>query len=260
MSSNRQNILLSVERWSAWSPGMADKAAWRHWAETGEWGDGPDKPDVQFVAPMLRRRLSGLSRMVMHVTADCCGGELKNAGFVFCSRYGEYERSLGMLQDLANKQPLSAAAFSMSVHNTSASLYAIHAKDTSPSMMVSSSQSTLESAIIEAWCALQEGLFQSVCLVYHDQPLPDLYGKAAESISKDIAFALLLELPDKGSIKNRLSLSWCANDSAFQPDGQTTASRNAALDVLKLVAMGAGAATNSTERLLWEWRVDAAAI
>ena len=89
-NTSRSPVSLNVARWAAWAPGITDRAGWLAWARGDTPISGPVDPDVKFVAPMMRRRLSGLSRMAFRVAADCVDGTDENPGFVFCSRYGEY--------------------------------------------------------------------------------------------------------------------------------------------------------------------------
>ena len=252
---SQQQITLSVCRWAAWAPGVTDTPSWHAWAEGGGTISGPVAPDVQFVAPMMRRRLSGLSRMVFRVAADCLADEENSIVYVFCSRYGEYNRSYGILTDLANREPASAAAFSNSVHNTSASLFAIDRRDTSQSTAVAGGEATLETAFMEAWSVLSDGMAGAALVVYHDEPLPELYRGQPTTVLNSAAFAMLLRLPDperpdpeRNAID--LRLSW---DPREEISAEPCTARDPALQVLALLLKGGDPVVLDTERLVWTW-------
>lgn len=247
---SRQQITLAVCRWTAWAPGVTDSPSWHAWAEGAKTINGPIAPDVQFVAPMMRRRLSRLSRMVFRVAADCLGEEKDTAAYVFCSRYGEYHRSFGILNDLANGEPASAAAFSNSVHNTSASLFAIEQHDRSQSTAVAGGEATLEAGFVEAWCLLSDDIVSTVLVVYHDEPLPDLYRGQPTTVVNGAAFAMLLRLPDGGRDAIDLRLSW---DVQKQIPGAPGPASDPALKVLGLLLKGGDPVVLDTGRLAWTW-------
>ena len=246
----QQQIALAVCRWAAWAPGVTDTPSWHAWAEGVRTINGPVAPDVRFVAPMMRRRLSGLSRMVFRVAVDCLADEEDSVAYVFCSRYGEYNRSYGLLTDLANGEPASAAAFSNSVHNTSASLFAIDRRDTSQSTAVAGGEATLETAFMEAWSLLSDGMAPRVLVVYHDEPLPELYRGQPTTVLNSAAFAMLLRLPDSGRDAIDLRLSWDPQEEI--PAEPCTAS-DPALRVLGLLLKGGDPVVLDTHRLVWTW-------
>lgn len=247
---SEQRIALSVSRWAAWSPGLTDRPAWQAWAEGAATVIEPVAPDVKFVTPMMRRRLSHLSRMAFRVAADCLNGETDPVSYVFCSRYGEYHRSYGILKDLANGEPASAAAFSMSVHNTAASLYAIETKDTAQATALAGGEATLETAFLEAWCLLQDRAASRVLVVYHDEPLPEIYEGQATTVHNSAAFAMLLHLPDAMPEATELNLSW---GTSTLRDPIRCQAQDPALRVLELLLKGGDPYILDTGRLVWAW-------
>lgn len=249
-SDASSSISLSVRNWSAWAPGLADKDAWRNWAHGKAQITGGVDPDVKFVAPMMRRRLSGLSRMAFRAAADCVEGSDTSPVFVFCSRYGEFGRSFGILEGLSDGEPVSAAAFSMSVHNTSTSLYAIETKDQSASTAIAGGEATLEAGFIEAWSLLVNDAAKSVLLIYHDEKLPDLYEDQTTTVESSAAIAMLLCLPEGDNHGIDLSLDWAGRDEGqFVEDPAV----DPALQVLKLIIEGRGTFVLESDRLVWKW-------
>jgi hypothetical protein len=229
---------------------VTDEAAWHSWAEGKTAINGPVAPDVQFVAPLARRRLSGLSRMVFRTAVDCLTGEEGPVSYVFCSRWGEYNRSFGILTGLANGEPASAAAFANSVHNASASLFAIEKQDHSQSTALAGGAATLEAGFIESWSQLSDHLASTVLLIYHDEPLPELYRGQPSTVRNSAAFAMLLRLPQPGRAAIDLRLSWGAQEEI--PAAPCTAS-DPALQVLGLLLKGGDPVVLNTERLVWSW-------
>jgi len=252
----KQQISLAVSHWAAWAPGVTDYPSWHAWAEGKKTIDGPIAPDVQFVAPMTRRRLSGLSRMVFRVAVDCLAEQEDSTVYVFCSRYGEYRRSYGILTELAKGEPASAAAFSTSVHNTSASLFAIEKLDHSQSIATAGGEATLETAFVEAWSLLSDDAAPAVLVVYHDEPLPELYRDQPTTVENSAAFAMLLQLPNPGQNAVNLQLSWDTQKEIPAPHCTTS---DPALEVLRLLLKGRDQVVVDTGRLAWTWSIGVAA-
>jgi hypothetical protein len=245
---------------SAWAPGLEDMPSWHLWADGTKEIAGPVTPDVQFVAPMLRRRLSSLSRMVFRVATDCLEGQAAPQAYVFCSRYGEYGTSFDILMNLAKGGDVSPAAFSTSVHNTSSSQFSIARQDRSQTTMLTAGEATLEAAFVEAWGLLCAGNVSRVLVVYHDEVLPPLYEKQATTVRHSAAFAFLLGLPVGTATVDRLNLSWRPQTEA--PGELSSAQGNdedAALRVLRLVLKGGDQVIRDTGRLEWIWSKHAAA-
>src|SRR3546814_2251974 len=61
---------LAVSCWAAYAPGLPDRASWHEWAAGKKSIAGPADPDVSFVKPLLRRRLSPLNRMAFYVASS----------------------------------------------------------------------------------------------------------------------------------------------------------------------------------------------
>lgn len=254
------SIELDVCALSAWAPGLEDMPRWRLWAEGAREITGPVTPDVQCVPPMLRRRLSSLSRMVFRVATDCLEGQDAPQAYVFCSRYGEFGTSFDILRNLVKGIGVSPAAFSTSVHNTSASQFSIARQDRSQTTMLSGGEATLEAAFVEAWGMLCAANASRVLVVYHDEVLPPLYESEVTTVRHSAAFALLLGLPGRGETVDRLKLSWRPHMVA--PEVVSPAQGNdgdAALKVVRLILKGGDQVIRDTGRLEWIWSKHAAA-
>ncbi|HQQ73774.1 MAG TPA: beta-ketoacyl synthase chain length factor [Pseudomonadales bacterium] len=190
-------ITASLLGWSAWTPGISTPEEWQAWADgTRPIAAAPDSPPVDFIPAMQRRRLSRLSRLSL-AAAYSCAGEKHNLPTVFASRHGEIHRTFGLLSDLAQNEPLSPMAFSLSVHNTASGLYSIATGNTAPSTAIAAGLDTLPMALIEAIGQLQR--HEEVMVVYAEEPLPDAYKAfAGNDYSALLGLALRLGRPGTG--------------------------------------------------------------
>ena len=165
-------ITLPIRRWHAWAPGLADTAAWQRWAEQGaaalpaETAAAP----VEFVEPMLRRRLSPLSRVALHCAHAALAGE-RAEQWVFASRHGELGTTVNLLRQLAQGEALSPMGFSLSVHNSAAGLYGIAGKDATPATAIAAGRDSLQACLLEA-AAMRASGVGSVLISYVEQDLP----------------------------------------------------------------------------------------
>lgn len=249
------NAELAVSRWAAWAPGLKDQGSWRAWANGHLSISGPVDPDVSFVKPLLRRRLSPLSRMAFHV-AQRCLPEGQAPYCVFCSRYGEFARAFEILRSMNDGEPVSPNTFSLSVHNTVSSLFSIARGDRTHSTALAAGPSTLEAGFIEATSLLAEAPESAVLLVYFDEPLPDFYVNEAGSLQESAALAMLLQHPQQAEAEDLiLKLSWQASgDRSLAVDPPL----NPALRLAKLLTEVDCESEVDDGRLLWTWRRHAA--
>ncbi|MBH9551610.1 beta-ketoacyl synthase chain length factor [Inhella gelatinilytica] len=195
---------LSVIRWSAWTPGLATPEAWcRALSDPNAWPpsavDEAAVPPLSEVPPMVRRRIDPLGRAALQVAYGAQAGEapetLASTPVVFASRWGELDRSLALLQCLAQSQPLSPTAFSHAVHNAIPALYSIQRAITAPVSAVSAGRFSLEAAWIEAVTLIAEGA-PRVLVVAAEAPLPSPY---APSVWEPLrGLGLLLKAAEAG--------------------------------------------------------------
>lgn len=239
-------IELAVRRWAAWPPGVTDAAGRQRWAKDGETA-APARPDMSFVAPLQRRRLSEVTRIAFAVAAECLDEGEPGPGFVFCSRYGEYASSFESLQQIVRNEPISPTAFSMSVHNTAAGQLAVHRKDRAPCSALAAGESTLETGFVEAFAQIGES-GRPVMLVYHDQPLPELYREQSTTVRSSLALAMLLDRPAAGGEEHRLRLEWRPSEGR-----QAAAGGNSVCAVIRLLERGGVPVVQDTGRLVWTW-------
>jgi len=151
------------------------------WIEeaAAEVGPGPEgfldlafgKPDVAFVEPLQRRRLSPLARAFFH-----CANRISPPGdvrLVFASRHGEAERTLGILHDLAARAEVSPTLFSTSVHNAVPGLWSILRGNRAAISAVAAGPESFGWGLVEALAAYRAEPSRPVLYVYGDDRLPD---------------------------------------------------------------------------------------
>lgn len=197
---------------------IAPIARWVVWEAHVREDGSPASPDVAFVDPMLRRRLSGLAKMSLRVAHDCAH-DVPDVRFVYASRHGELVRTTAMLDHLAAQESLSPTAFSMSVLNASAGLFSILERNTAPSTAVSAAASSFGYGLLEACLQLAEKPEQPVLLVYADEPTPAVYAEVELGSLKAHAIGLLLQ--SDGATK--ISCRTMPGDSAPSTGSQSQA-------------------------------------
>ena len=168
-------VTLPVAAWAAWRPTTSDAS-----------------PQVGFIDPQVRRRLSLLDRIALHVT-HACVKQGEAARLVFASRHGELGRSAELLTQLAADEVPSPMAFSLSVLNAGIGLYAIARKDRSASTAISSGNGSFPMALIEAAAQASSDAEGAVVCTFADEPPPAVYRELVDSPRAAYALAVRLE-------------------------------------------------------------------
>lgn len=169
-----------VTRWAAWAPGLDTQDAWRAWLDQPApiAADAPAQPPLAEMPAMMRRRIDPLGRAALQVAYRV--QEHPSTGpVVFASRWGEIARSVALLQQLAQDEPLSPTQFSLSVHNASGALYSMARQDHQNYLAVAAGAHSAEAGVCEALGLLADGAPQ-VLLVCFDAPLPPDYAALPE--------------------------------------------------------------------------------
>lgn len=180
-----------IADWSAWAPGLATPEQWRDWYACPALPESADvQPDVSFLPPMQRRRLSPLARMVFHVAWPLADKRARQP-VVFSSRHGETPRNLALLTQLGLGEALSPTHFSLSVHNAVIGLWSMFRNDTSEMTALAAATEGLELAVMEGALLLQEGA-ASVLVVVAEENQPDVYLPWIDDVP--FAHALALQL------------------------------------------------------------------
>ncbi|CBL46071.1 Conserved hypothetical protein [gamma proteobacterium HdN1] len=206
-------IYFDLARWNAWpsanyAPQTANAPTEATSVETN------NTPPLPFLPAMQRRRLSPLARICFHLYWNTVP-EGESCGLVFCSRHGETNRTLAMLQDINQDQPTSPTAFSHSVHNATPALLSIARRDISEQVSIAQlGEDGLVAAFLEAGMMLADGSVEQVLVICADEPLPKIYQphvKNAPSVAWAAAFLLKPgtqwqmhhNAPQKSSVKEK---------------------------------------------------------
>ena len=198
-------LVAPIARYSQWQPCISPNGS-------------SVQPNVQFVEPMLRRRLSSLARMTLSVANECTQG-LDEVRFVFASRHGELGRTVTLLDSLADKEALSPVLFGLSVLNAGTGLFSILRKDRSPSSAISCGRSSFGYGLMESALQLAEHPDQSVLYVYADERAPKPYEDVEPQDSCPHVVGLLLQ----SSADVRISFSCSATKEPSSDEAQSRA-------------------------------------
>lgn len=237
------SIDLTIEKWCAWAPGVESGQQWLEWANDERDILDEGTPNVTFVAPMLRRRLSLLSRMALYV-ANGCLDENQPMATVFCTRHGELHRTVELLQSIVNKELVSPMGFSHSVPNTAAGIHSIFRKDTSVSTTMSAGTDSFEQSLIEAAMLVNSVPEKQVLLICCDMPLPQVFSKYEHPNPCYYAFALLLGHSEKQA---KFNLSFSCKDGAL------IKYKSHPLNFLRYLLTKQRQLTVQTSRLTWNY-------
>lgn len=163
----------SLKSWAAYAPGLPSPAHWQAWAGAPWLPAGDDAPALAQMPALARRRLTALGRTALQA-AYWCRQAPTGMPVVFASRYGDADRSLALLADLARGEPLSPTAFGLSVHNAIGAQHSIARGDRADHVAVAAGAASAGAAMVEAAALLADGA-DEVMVVCYDAPLPGAY-------------------------------------------------------------------------------------
>ena len=226
-----------IKSWSAWSPSLRTEEDWLLWAKNPFTPNGEDKPKVEGMQPMNRRRLKRLGSMALETAYSL---PETNAPIIFCSKMGESERCYELLKELTETGALSPQSFSLAVHNAIPSLYTIDKKMNS-NVLAISSEAGVFSAIIEAL-----GLFacgeQAVRIIVAEESVPNAYRQYCDFT--DESFACALDVVPEGDIL----LSFSDNEGLRGEPAELSAS----LEAFRFLISGDGECQHIVGRTSWK--------
>jgi len=186
-------IPLHVQKWAAWAPGLEDEPAWTGWCAQPRALGANGRPEAAFLPPLLRRRCSALTRIMLTVAFGCCDEQQRSqVGSVFGSRHGNINESIELLERLALGQPLSPTRFSHSVHNAQAGLFSIAAGNRRASSSIAAEADTFGCAFLEALGFLERAPTSPVLLVVADVPLSEAFAGLVDEPVASYGLGLLL--------------------------------------------------------------------
>jgi len=140
---------------------IARFAVWRATAEE-------PKPDVAFVPPMERRRLTSVERAALSVAWQVkTDSELP---VVFASRWGEIGVTLKLMKQFHADGEMSPAGFSASVHNAAPGAFSLLTRNHAPYTAIAARDRSLEAGLLETFALRREAIF-----VYAEEATPEFY-------------------------------------------------------------------------------------
>jgi hypothetical protein len=161
-----------VRRWHAWAPGLAEPAAWEAWSRAPAPLGAEGHPDAAFLPPMLRRRCTPLTRLVLTAAFGALPEEERpDVRTVFATRHGSINESIELLHQVVAGERLSPTKFSHTVHNAQAGLFCIAAGNRQASSSLAAGADTFACGWLEALTHLERDPETPVLLVVSDVPL-----------------------------------------------------------------------------------------
>ena len=167
---------------------------------------------------------------------------LQDLPLVFVSRHGETPRTLDILSDLANDQPLSPTQFSLSVHNAVIGLWSILRNETSEMTALAAAGDGLEHGMLEAAALLNEGAPAVLLVITEEQP-PPAYTRWINDVPFPYALGLLLTPGDEWQL--------ALHTATVQP---TETQWPHALNLLRTLLDEQGACQHAWKNRVWNWQ------
>lgn len=107
-----------------------------------------ETPDVSFVPPLQRRRLSPLQRIFFHLAN--LPGTPTPRNIVFASRDGEDTLTRRIVSDFKTDGSVSPQRFSTSVYNAAPGLWSVFTKNNAPYTAIAAGRYTISRGVFEA--------------------------------------------------------------------------------------------------------------
>ena len=160
------------------------------------------KPDVSFIPPLERRRLTGVERAALAVAWQVRPeGEVP---VVFASRWGEIGVTVKLMTQFHADREMSPAGFSASVHNAAPGAFSLLTRNHAPYTAIAARERSLEAGLLEA---LTQGVAVAgraavagrppyrgaVVFVFAEEATPALYASAFGPLQPACALAVRLE-------------------------------------------------------------------
>ncbi len=177
---------------------------------------------------------------------------IENPTCVFASTYGQSEQSFKLLQALALQEPVSPAAFSLSVHNAVAGLFSIIHNLTGTSLTICAGAEGIGAAFMEAVGLLNEGETENVLLICFEAPLPDAQKPYEVNPPTHMAACYLVTRSKSGA---GLSLERVPNRVPGRVSGNFQASPfwQQMRDLIAFLESGQASLEIPCQRCTWRW-------
>ena len=124
--------------------------------------EGASNAEIDFIQPVMRRRMSALDRAAAACLFDCFDNNIQN--IIFASKTGEVERLISIIEQYMTENAVSPAAFSGSVHNYAAGMFLMNIQKSIPYTALSAGDETFAAGLFAA--AVSK--YSNVLYVYSD--------------------------------------------------------------------------------------------
>lgn len=153
-----------------------------------------EKPVLEFVDPLFKRRLSQLTRMTIQVLHDLLEDFPAAVDFsqFFVSFRGEIEREFSINKGIIEDSEILPAGFSLSVFNAPIAAASLALKLKSGYSVVFPAKENFSAAFLAAASAVLSGAQEKIIFVYGDEYVPEQYGKIRPENNIGLAFACVL--------------------------------------------------------------------
>lgn len=152
--------------------------------------------DLNWVAPMQRRRLSQFMKMALHCMHKVEGAQ--TLAINFSSRHGDLPKTSGLLDAICTDDALSPTAFGLSVHNAAVGMFSILNNNTAAMNAIACGNDSIISALIDSYARLHTQLCEQLMICHADRALPTEYQCFADELQVDHCIALSLRLAKQG--------------------------------------------------------------
>ena len=149
--------------------------------------DNEKLPDVSFIPPMVRRRMTDLQKIAIGIAYRVVPDNV-DYQMVFASRYGEWQQTIKLITQSHDDGEMSPAGFSNSVHNAAAGVFSVLNKNKNSYVSVAAGNNTLESGILAALTGTKPVLF-----VFAEEKSPEMYEPFLESPVAAHGLAFMLD-------------------------------------------------------------------
>ncbi|MBK6738484.1 MAG: beta-ketoacyl synthase chain length factor [Haliea sp.] len=241
---------ITVERWCSWEIRDGLLPLCSRYYQGALSTEAIEKPALDNVPAIQRRRLGSLARTVFHVL-DQCVEKSQDEPIIFSSVMGEIHRTQGILNSIAADEAVSPAAFSLSVHNGIGGLWSVIHGVKAPIIALAPPFNSPVPALLEAAGILNEGGYPAVNVVYYEENYPDFYAHFFESPDAPSALALRIIPTDDSPEKE--SRVFNLEQLPANPSAKRKWHSYAAL--LRILTRGSTAETVEEPQSAWELEV-----
>lgn len=158
--------------------------------------DAEPRPDVSFVAPLERRRLTAVERAALAVAfrvwkpyADeaAARGISAEIPVVFASRWGEIGTTVKLMKQFHEDGEMSPAGFSASVHNAAPGAFSLFTRNHAPYTAIAAREKSFLAGFTEA-----AAMRTTVLYVYAEEATPEFYRPVFPDVREAFAAAFLI--------------------------------------------------------------------